>query len=103
MRSESSLILRRSRLAHLNYVGDSIVSEDFNFEAGAVVVNHFNEMERDIDLVIEGKVVKTGVRKFGAIIGDHARIGANAVLDPVSVLQPGQIVGRSEHFTNQVN
>ena len=99
---KSSLIFRRSRLAHLNYVGDSIVGEDVNFEAGAVVANHFNETERDIDLVIEGEVVKTGVRKFGAIIGDRARIGANAVLDPGSVLQPGQIVGRLEHFTNRV-
>lgn len=96
---KSSFIFDKSRLAHFNYVGDSIVGADVNFEAGAVVANYFNEMERDIELNIDGEVLTTDVRKFGAIVGDHARIGANAVLDPGSVLRPGQIVGRLEHFS----
>lgn len=97
---KSSFLFDRSRLAHFNYVGDSIVGEDVNFEAGAVVANHFNESGKEIELVVGGKVIKTGVKKFGAIVGDHARIGANAVLDPGSVLEPGQVVGRLEHFSN---
>ncbi len=97
---KSSFIFDRSRLAHFNYVGDSIIGEDVNFEAGAVVANHFNESGKDIELILDGNVIRTGVKKFGALIGDHARIGANAVLDPGSVLEPRRIVGRLVHFGN---
>ena len=63
-----------------------------------MIANFFNEAERDIELLIDGRIVRTGVRKFGAIVGDRCRIGANAVLDPGSVLPPGRIVRRLEHY-----
>jgi len=95
---KSSFIFKKSRIAHLNYVGNSIIGEDVNFEAGSITANYFNEIEKDIDLLIDGKIIKTGVKKFGTLAGDGSRIGANAVLDPGSVLVPRKIIGRLEHY-----
>jgi NDP-sugar pyrophosphorylase family protein len=102
---KSSFIFKKSRVAHFNYIGNSIIGEDVNFEAGAITANHFNEKkegERKIKINLDGKVIDTGVEKFGALVGDGTRIGANAVLDPGSILLPGKIVGRLEHY-NQFN
>ena len=99
---KSSFIFKKSRIAHFNYVGNSIIGEDVNFEAGSITANYFNEIKKEIVLLIDGKEVKTGVKKFGALVGDNSRIGANAVLDPGSVLEPGKIIGRLEHY-NQFN
>jgi NDP-sugar pyrophosphorylase family protein len=95
---KSSFIFKKSRIAHLNYVGNSIIGEDVNFEAGSIAANYFNEIEKDIEMLIDGKKIKTGVKKFGALVGDNSRIGANAVLDPGSTLTPGKIIGRLEHY-----
>ena|SRR3989338_9487204 len=95
---KSSFIFKKSRIAHFNFVGDSIIGEDVNFEAGSIAANYFNELEKDVELLIDNEAVKTGVKKFGCIAGDHSRIGANAVLDPGSVLPPGKIIGRLVHY-----
>ncbi|MDX9970326.1 MAG: LpxA family transferase [Candidatus Gracilibacteria bacterium] len=95
---KSSFIFKKSRIAHLNYVGNSLIGEDVNFEAGSIAANHFNESKKDIELLIDGKIVKTGIKKFGALVGDNSKIGANSVLEPGSVLLPGKIIGRLEHF-----
>lgn len=95
---KSSFIFKKSRIAHLNYVGNSIIGEDVNFEAGSIAANYFNEIEKDIEILIDGKIVKTGVKKFGALVGDNSRIGANAVIDPGSILIPGKIIGRLKHY-----
>jgi NDP-sugar pyrophosphorylase family protein len=94
---KASLIGAASALAHFNYVGDSIVGANVNLEAGAVVANHFNERaDRRIFVRCGENVVDTGIEKFGALIGDNCRIGANAVLSPGTILPRGSIVGRLE-------
>jgi NDP-sugar pyrophosphorylase family protein len=94
---KSSFIFRDSALAHLNYVGNSLIGARVNLEAGAVVANHFNERaQKEISVVIDGRIVATGMEKFGALIGDGARIGANAVTTPGTILPPGSIVRRLE-------
>jgi UDP-N-acetylglucosamine diphosphorylase / glucose-1-phosphate thymidylyltransferase / UDP-N-acetylgalactosamine diphosphorylase / glucosamine-1-phosphate N-acetyltransferase / galactosamine-1-phosphate N-acetyltransferase len=66
-------------------------------EAGSVIANHFNERDnKQIPIRYEGKIHDTGVTKFGAVVGDHSRIGANAVLSPGTLLQPKSIVKRLE-------
>jgi UDP-N-acetylglucosamine diphosphorylase / glucose-1-phosphate thymidylyltransferase / UDP-N-acetylgalactosamine diphosphorylase / glucosamine-1-phosphate N-acetyltransferase / galactosamine-1-phosphate N-acetyltransferase len=95
---KSSFIFAGTRIAHLNYVGNSLIGADVNIEAGAVLANHWNERNGAlIELrLAEGKAVETGVTKFGAIVGDGSRFGANAVTSPGTVLAPGSIVGRLE-------
>ena len=94
---KTSFLFSRSALGHFNFVGDSLVGSHVNLEAGAVVANHYNERkEKNITVFVEGKAYATGVEKFGALIGDHTKIGANAVLSPGSVLSPGTVVKRLE-------
>lgn len=92
---KTTVIMTGSTLAHFNFVGDSIVGADVNIEAGAVVANHHNDREdKEVRLYVRGQEVRSGVQKFGAVIGDHARLGANAVLSPGTVLEPHAVVGR---------
>lgn len=94
---KSTIVFESSRLAHLSFVGDSLVGSDVNLEAGVVVANHWNERsEQGITVRVGGETVETGVAKFGALIGDHCRIGANAVLSPGTVLAPHTVVARLE-------
>lgn len=95
---KASFVFAGSRIAHLNYVGNSFLGEDVNLEAGAVLANHWNE--RDGELIFlrtpGGERIQTGVAKFGAILGDGARIGANAVTSPGTVLAKKAVVDRLE-------
>ena len=94
---KSTIVLDSSRLAHLCFVGDSVIGSDVNVEAGVVVANHFNERpEQKVTVRVDGQSVRTGVVKFGALIGDHSRIGANAVLSPGTILAPHTVVARLE-------
>ena len=94
---KSTFVLDRSAVAHLNYVGNSVVGANVNIEAGAVIANHFNEREdKAIRVRVDGQAIETGVKKFGALVGDGSRIGANAVTTPGTVLPKGSIVKRLE-------
>ena len=91
------LMFSNSKAAHLNFVGDSVVGRDVNIEAGAMIANYRNEKaDKVIRFHHQGKLVETGVEKFGAMIGDHVRIGANAVIAPGAVLPVSTIVRRLE-------
>lgn len=92
---KSSVVLFGSKLAHLNFVGDSIIGSDVNIEAGAIVANYRNELEdKAIRIEHEGRIIETGMTKFGALIGDGTRIGANAVIAPGAILVAGSRIGR---------
>ncbi|KAA2232146.1 LpxA family transferase [Salinarimonas soli] len=92
---KSSFLFAAARLAHFNFVGDSILGGDVNLEAGAIIANHRNERaDPTIAIRVGGRVVETGVTKFGALVGDGARIGANAVVAPGALLARGTVVPR---------
>jgi NDP-sugar pyrophosphorylase family protein len=94
---KSTFILRNSVLAHFNFAGDSIIGSYVNMEAGSIIANHYNErQEKMIEVIINGKRLKTNSEKFGALIGDHSKVGANAVLSPGTVLEQKSIVKRLE-------
>jgi UDP-N-acetylglucosamine diphosphorylase / glucose-1-phosphate thymidylyltransferase / UDP-N-acetylgalactosamine diphosphorylase / glucosamine-1-phosphate N-acetyltransferase / galactosamine-1-phosphate N-acetyltransferase len=94
---KSSFILSVSSLAHFNFVGDSLIGSYVNMEAGSVIANHFNErLDKTIFVVINKKKTAINGTKFGAFIGDHTKIGANAVLSPGTILSPQSIVKRLE-------
>ena len=92
---KTSVVMAFSAIAHFNFVGDSLVGARVNMEAGAVVANHYNEKkEKNIHVNFGGRSFATGATKFGALIGDDVKIGANAVLCPGTILTPGTIVKR---------
>lgn len=75
------------QVPHYNYVGDSVLGYYSHMGAGAITSN----VKQDKTLVTvrteEGRV-ETGLKKFGAVLGDHVEIGCN------SVLTPGSVIGR---------
>lgn len=92
---KSSILFEGAALAHLNFVGDSVIGARVNFEAGAHTANHWNErQEKEVSVRTSQGLVRTGLSKFGAIVGDDTRIGANSVLSPGTLLLPRTVVPR---------
>ena len=72
---------------HYNYVGDSILGYRSHMGAGSITSN----VKSDKKLVVVhngGEQIETGIKKFGAMLGDFVEVGCN------SVLNPGTVIGR---------
>ena len=82
-----SILLDGASATHFVYVGDSILGNFVNLGAGVKCAN-LRLDRRNVSVQIESKKVDTGLKKFGAIVGDYVQIGCN------SVLNPGTMVGR---------
>ena len=92
---KSTFMFLGAKAAHLNFVGDALVGAHTNIEAGAIVANYRNEMDdKQIRIRLNNTIINTGVEKFGALIGDESRIGANAVIAPGAIIAPGFHVAR---------
>ncbi|SFP38542.1 DapH/DapD/GlmU-related protein [Sphingomonas rubra] len=92
---KTSFMFPGSKLAHLNFVGDSIIGSGANIEAGAMIANYRNELaDKKIRIVFAGEVIDTDVIKFGSLIGDNVRIGANAVVAPGALIPRNKMIGR---------
>jgi NDP-sugar pyrophosphorylase family protein len=84
---KNSIIFDEAQIPHFNYVGDSIIGYKGHLGAGVILSNV--KLDHG-EITVPGKKnpIPTGLKKFGAIIGDKAEIGCN------SVLSPGSIIGR---------
>lgn len=92
---KSSYMFFGSKIAHLNFAGDSIIGSGVNIEAGAIIANYRNEfVEKVIRIKLGSGVIDTGVEKFGSLIGDNVRIGANAVVAPGALIKPNTKIAR---------
>ncbi len=89
---KNSLFFNRASAPHFNYVGDCILGHHAHLGAGAALSN----LKLDGKNVwVEGEAgvpMDTGLRKFGAILGDHTDIGCSAVLNPGSVIGRNSMV-----------
>ena len=88
---KNAVIFDGAQLPHYNYVGDSIVGYRAHLGAGAVVSN-FKLDHTSVSVKIGNERIETGLRKFGALIGDRAEVGCNSVLNPGTVLGREAIV-----------
>ncbi|MGB9756575.1 MAG: bifunctional sugar-1-phosphate nucleotidylyltransferase/acetyltransferase, partial [Candidatus Bathyarchaeales archaeon] len=77
---------------HMNYIGDSIISDNCLFGAGAITAN-FRFDEKNVKVTVEGEKVDSGTNKLGAIVGDFCKVGINASLLPGVKIGPNSIVG----------
>jgi NDP-sugar pyrophosphorylase family protein len=94
---KQSIIFDNSAVAHFNYIGNSIIGQNINFEAGSICANHYNErQDKNIFVTQNGNVIDTKTEKFGSLVGDNSKIGANAVLSPGTILEKCSIVKRLE-------
>lgn len=96
---KTSFMFAGSKLAHFNFVGDSVLGHDVNLEAGSIVCNYRNERpDKEIRVRSGGVLQPTNCDKFGALMGDGSRMGANAVLAPGALLLPGTVIRRATLF-----
>lgn len=86
-----SVLFNEAIVPHLNYVGDSILGHRAHLGAGTKVSNYKLTGEA-VSVDVEGRRVDTGLRKLGALLGDRAEIGCNAVLNPGSIVGRGAVI-----------
>lgn len=98
--AKNSLFLPGAAAPHFNYVGDSILGQNVNLGAGTKLSNLGILSVKDpetgerptIELTIDGVRYDTGLAKLGAILGDGAQTGCNAVLNPGCLVGPRTLV-----------
>ncbi len=85
---KNAILLNNVQVPHYNYVGDSILGNFSHLGAGSICSNLKADKK---NVKVKGKTycVDSGLRKFGAILGDYADVGCN------SVLNPGTIIGKN--------
>ena len=89
--TKHSILLPGAKAPHFNYVGDSVLGPDVNLGAGVKLSNLRND-GGEVHTRINGERVATGLRKFGAILGEGCQLGCNAVTNPGVVLGQGCMV-----------
>ncbi len=88
---KNSLLFNQAAAPHFNYVGDSILGHKAHLGAG-VKISNFKLFPGNIIVEMDGAPFDTGLRKFGALLGDGAEAGCNAVLNPGSILGRGAVI-----------
>lgn len=85
------ILFNKVQVPHYNYVGDSILGYKAHMGAGSVTSNVKSDKK---PVVVHGEdfQIETGMKKFGAMLGDNVEVGCN------SVLNPGTVVGRSSNI-----
>jgi NDP-sugar pyrophosphorylase family protein len=82
-----SVFLPGAKAPHFNYVGDSILGTKVNLGAGTKLSNLKNDVT-EVKVDASGIIYKTGLKKFGAILGDGCMLGCNSVTNPGTVMGP---------------
>ena len=88
---KNSVIFDNVQVPHYNYVGDSILGYRSHMGAGSITSN----VKSDKTLVkvsVDGERIETGLKKFGAMLGDFVEVGCG------SVLNPGTVIGKNSNI-----
>jgi NDP-sugar pyrophosphorylase family protein len=88
---KNCLLMDKVQVPHFSYVGDSILGNGAHFGAG-VICSNLRLDQQEVTVKLPDRTVGTGLRKFGAIVGDKAEVGCNAVLQPGTLLGPRALV-----------
>jgi NDP-sugar pyrophosphorylase family protein len=88
---KNSILFNYAQAPHFNYIGDSVLGYKAHIGAGVKISNLklFNDI---VVIEFDGKKIDTGLRKFGAMMGDRSEAGCNAVLSPGTVLGRDSLV-----------
>lgn len=85
---KNSILFDGVQVPHYNYIGDSILGYKAHTGAGTITSNLKSDKSL-VTVLCDDDKVETGVKKFGAMLGDFVEVGCN------SVLNPGSVVGRN--------
>ncbi|MFA6039656.1 MAG: NTP transferase domain-containing protein [Candidatus Peribacteraceae bacterium] len=86
---------------HMTYVGDSIIGSNVSFGGGTVTGN-FRLDEGEIQSVVDGKKVGTGLAKFGTVIGADTRLGIRVGINPGVKIGGGSFIAGGTFLTEDV-
>lgn len=86
---KNAILFNDSQTPHFNYIGDSIIGYKSHIGAGGITSNLKSDKSNVVVKTASGENIETGLRKFGAILGDNVEVGCN------SVLNPGTVIGRN--------
>ena len=85
------ILFNKVQVPHYNYVGDSILGYKSHMGAGSITSNVKSDKKLVVVKTPEGNI-ETGMKKFGAMLGDHVEVGCG------SVLNPGTVIGRNTNI-----
>ena len=89
---KNCLLLDGVQVPHFSYVGDSILGNGAHLGAGVICSNLRLDQALVAVIQSDGTKAETGLRKLGALIGDHAEVGCNTVLNPGALLGKRSLV-----------
>jgi UDP-N-acetylglucosamine diphosphorylase/glucosamine-1-phosphate N-acetyltransferase len=78
---KNSIIMDQGHIGHLSYVGDSIIGEKCNLAAGTITANYRLD-GKGVKMMVKDKIIDTGRRKLGAVLGDGVKTGINVLFMP---------------------
>lgn len=82
---KNAIIFDNVQVPHYNYIGDSVLGARSHFGAGSLTSNVKSDRSL-VSVKAKDEEIKTGLKKFGAVVGDGTEIGCNAVLCPGTVI-----------------
>lgn len=82
---KNAVMLDKAQAGHFAYLGDTILGNRVNLGAGTKCAN-FRLDHMPVKVFFEGKNIPTGLKKFGAIVGDESQLGCNSVTNPGSLI-----------------
>ena len=88
---KNALLFNGAQVPHFNYIGDSILGHKAHLGAG-VICSNLKSLPGNVTVEMDGQPFDTGLRKFGAMVGDGAEVGCNSVLNPGSILGRDAII-----------
>ncbi len=89
---KNSIMLNGAKAGHFAYIGDSLLGRDCNLGAGTKLAN-LKMIDSTIKVRGIDKTHDTGLRKFGAVLGDYTETGCNSVTNPGTLLGPKSLLG----------
>ena len=89
---KNSILLENAKAPHHNYVGDSIIGKNCNLGSGTKIAN-LRLDKKEINVVHKGKLVNTGRKKLGVIMGDNVATGINSSINSGTIIGSDTRIG----------
>ena len=89
---KNSILLENAKAPHHNYVGDSIIGKNCNLGSGTKIAN-LRLDKKEINVVHKGKLVNTGRKKLGVIMGDNVATGINSSINSGTIIGSNTKIG----------
>lgn len=85
---KNAILFNGAKVPHFNYIGDSVLGYQSHLGAG-VILSNVKSAQDNVKLNLgNGRTLATGLKKFGALLGDRVEVGCNSVLNPGTIVGP---------------